>query len=134
MFARRGGTVAEESRLISAAFEFNLDSEFNDLPHQDDLRVLTYQCWRLLDLTPFEGHTKLIRGLALSFDSAILASASPSSSGLGLPLSSSSLHLIYTNDYKICICDTPPGILAQATACMLFLTDFRTQTVSPEDL
>ncbi|KAG2336713.1 WD40 repeat-like protein [Suillus weaverae] len=86
---------------------------------------------------PFEGHTKIIRGLALSFDGALLASASfdntiklwafesrqllasfhvqnPSS----LILSSDSRELAYTtstkDDHKIYICDTPPDILAQA--------------------
>jgi WD40 repeat protein len=97
--------------------------------------------------TPFEGHTKYIVGLALSFDATFLASASydetiklwafesrqllasfdvqyPSN----LILSPDSCKLAYVTctsvlsnvrlagykDHRICICDTPPDILAQA--------------------
>ncbi|KAG2339328.1 hypothetical protein BDR05DRAFT_1003437, partial [Suillus weaverae] len=87
---------------------------------------------------PFEGHTKFISGLALSFDGALLTSASYSDNTIKLwafesrqllasfdvqdpvrlILSSDSRELAYTtstkDDHKICICDTPPDILAQA--------------------
>ncbi|KAG2336706.1 WD40 repeat-like protein [Suillus weaverae] len=88
---------------------------------------------------PFEGHTKTIGGLALSFDGALLASTSGSDHTIKLwafeshqllasfdvqnlyfPLflSSDSRQLVYTtytqDDHKICICDTPPNLLAQA--------------------
>jgi WD40 repeat protein len=90
--------------------------------------------------TPFEGHTKQVRGLALSFDATFLASASydetiklwafesrqllasfdvqnPSN----LILSPDSRKLAYTtytqeDGHKICICDTPSNVLAQAQA------------------
>jgi WD40 repeat protein len=105
--------------------------------------------------TPFEGHTRHVSGLALSFDGALLASYSyddtvklwafesrqllasfdvqrPSN----LILSPDSRKLAYTTytdilsptvspelghhviigtkDHRICICDTPPDVLAQA--------------------
>ncbi|KAG2343557.1 WD40 repeat-like protein [Suillus weaverae] len=87
---------------------------------------------------PFEGHMKTIDGLALSFDGALLASASHFDHTIRLwafesrqllasfdvqnpsplILSPDSRQLAYTtyteDDYKICICDTPPDILAQA--------------------
>ncbi|KAG2339310.1 WD40 repeat-like protein [Suillus weaverae] len=86
---------------------------------------------------PFEGHTKAIGGLALSFDGALLASASADNTiklwafesrqllasfdvqnPSPLILSPDSCQLAYTtdteDDCKICICDTPPDILAHA--------------------
>jgi WD40 repeat protein len=108
--------------------------------------------------TPFEGHTKAVSGLALSFDGALLASSSyhdaiklwafESRQLLAsfdvqnpwlLILSPDSRKLAYTTytivlppltvspgtryttptykDHEICICDTPPDILAQARVC-----------------
>ncbi|KAG2738898.1 hypothetical protein P692DRAFT_20919879 [Suillus brevipes Sb2] len=102
--------------------------------------------------TPFEGHTEAVCGLALSFDDALLASASRDDTvklwafesrqllatfdvqNLGvLILSPDSRKLAYATytivppsnpdlvqvhptwaDHRICICDTPPDILAQA--------------------
>jgi WD40 repeat protein len=100
--------------------------------------------------TPFEGHTEAVCGLALSFDGALLASASRDDTvklwafesrqllatfdvqNLGvLILSPDSRKLAYATytivppsnpdlvhptwaDHRICICDTPPDILAQA--------------------
>ncbi|KIK38494.1 hypothetical protein CY34DRAFT_809291 [Suillus luteus UH-Slu-Lm8-n1] len=87
--------------------------------------------------TPFEGHTQLVTGLALSFDNALLVSASYDNTIklwafesrqllasfdiqnlLRLVLSPDSHQLAYTTfaegNYKICICDTPPDVLAQA--------------------
>ncbi|KAG1811644.1 WD40-repeat-containing domain protein [Suillus variegatus] len=85
----------------------------------------------------FEGHTKDVTGLALSFDHALLASASFDNTIklwdcesrqllasfnvqnlLRLILSPDSRQLAYTtitkDDCKICICDIPPEVLAQA--------------------
>ncbi|KAG1812152.1 WD40-repeat-containing domain protein [Suillus subaureus] len=84
----------------------------------------------------FEGHTRRIRGLTISSDGALLASASydntmklwafESRQLLAsfdvqkvevLMLSSDSRQLVYTtntNDHNIYICDTPPDILTQA--------------------
>ncbi|KIK42658.1 hypothetical protein CY34DRAFT_12217 [Suillus luteus UH-Slu-Lm8-n1] len=92
-------------------------------------------------VTPFEGHTKRIIGLALSFDGALLASAdednaiklwasdsesdgfilSPDSRKLAyvthtnvLPDSPRPEHATITEDnFRIRICNTPPDILAQ---------------------
>ncbi|KIK43120.1 hypothetical protein CY34DRAFT_804122 [Suillus luteus UH-Slu-Lm8-n1] len=87
--------------------------------------------------TPFKGHTKLVTGLALSFDDALLASASFDNTIklwafesrqllasfhvqdiFRLILSPNSHQLAYTtyteDGYKICVCDTPPKILTQA--------------------
>jgi WD40 repeat protein len=92
--------------------------------------------------TPFEGHTMRVTGLALSFDGALLASASPYDNTIklwafesrellasfdvqnpsNLILSPDSHKLAYTTytdtykDHRICICDTPPDILARAQA------------------
>jgi WD40 repeat protein len=95
--------------------------------------------------TPFEGHTKFVSGLALSFDGALLASASRDDTiklwafesrqllasfdvqrPSNLILSPDSRKLAYTTytrvssmktkDHRICICDTPPDILARAQA------------------
>jgi WD40 repeat protein len=88
--------------------------------------------------TPFQGHTDLVTGLALSFRGALLASASNDNTiklwdcesrqllasfdvqnPRILVLSPNSRQLAYTvdtedHDYKIYICDTPPEVLAQA--------------------
>jgi WD40 repeat protein len=103
--------------------------------------------------TPFEGHTDRVTGLALSFDDALIASASldktiklwafESRQLLAsfdvqhvflLVLSPDSRQLAYTTltgtrvGHTICICDTPPEILAQARVrilpkplCVLFV-------------
>jgi WD40 repeat protein len=92
--------------------------------------------------TPFKGHTKEVTGLALSFDDVLLASASfddtiklwafESRQLLAsfdvqdifkLVFSPDSRHLAYTtyttDDSKICICDTPSDVLAQARVRIL---------------
>ncbi|KAG1870956.1 kinase-like domain-containing protein [Suillus tomentosus] len=86
--------------------------------------------------TPFEGHTMLIVGLELSFDHTLLASASFDNTIklwafesrqllasfdvqdlFRLVLSPDSRQLAYTTDHcKICICDIPPDVLAQASS------------------
>ncbi|KAG2066071.1 WD40 repeat-like protein [Suillus decipiens] len=90
---------------------------------------------------PFEGHIKVVRGLALSLDGTLLASTSADSTiklwafesrqllasfdirtTFPLFLSPDSRQLIYAtydhnhnhNDLEICICDTPPDILTEA--------------------
>jgi WD40 repeat protein len=93
--------------------------------------------------TPFKGHTDRVTGLALSFDDALLASASWHDHTIKLwafesrqllasfdvqniyrlVLSPDSRQLAYTvnteSDHKICICDTPPKFLAQARVRIL---------------
>jgi WD40 repeat protein len=87
--------------------------------------------------TPFKGHTKVVTGLALSFDQTLLASISDDETIklwafesrqllasfdvqhiYRLVFSPDSRQLAYTtyitDDRKICICDIPPDILAQA--------------------
>ncbi|KAG2111093.1 hypothetical protein DEU56DRAFT_936215 [Suillus clintonianus] len=88
--------------------------------------------------TPFEGHTQLITGLALSFDGTLLASAAEDNTiklwayqsrqllasfdvqdPLTLVLSPDSRQLAYTtythsDSYKIYICNTPSDVLALA--------------------
>jgi hypothetical protein len=90
--------------------------------------------------SPFEGHADAVRGLALSFDGTLLVSASRdytiklwgcesrqlfASFEVHNPhilvLSPDSRQIAYTtytkdeDDYKICICDTPLDVLAQAS-------------------
>ncbi|KAG2111755.1 hypothetical protein DEU56DRAFT_843252 [Suillus clintonianus] len=87
--------------------------------------------------TPFEGHTKLVTGLALSFDCTLLASAARDGTiklwayesrqllasfdvqnPLTLILSPDSRQLTYTtyiyDDHNIYICNTPPDVISQA--------------------
>ncbi|KAG2343544.1 tricorn protease domain 2-containing protein [Suillus weaverae] len=130
-----------KNKSIIAAFEFSSipDSELG--PDLFDYTKTIYEFDAVtLEIVgaPFEGHTKHISGLALSFDGALLTSASYSDNTiklwafesrqllasfdvqnpLRLILSSDSRELAYTtstkDDHKICICDTPPDILAQA--------------------
>jgi WD40 repeat protein len=93
---------------------------------------------------PFKGHAKRVTGLALSFDHALLASASYDNTiklwavesrqllasfhvqnNFRLVLSPDSRQLAYTihnddkDDYKICIYDTPPNVLAEARVRIL---------------
>jgi len=96
---------------------------------------------------PFQGHTEVVTGLALSFDCALLASASYDNTiklwafesrqliasfdiqePYTLILSPDLRHLAYTRGYdpKIYICNVPPNILAsigsaqdaQSTVCI----------------
>ncbi|KAG2744610.1 WD40 repeat-like protein [Suillus brevipes Sb2] len=104
--------------------------------------------------TPFEGHTKYVTGLALSFDGILLVSASNNDNTIKLwafesrqllasfdvhnklgalilsPDSRTLAYVSYTEvllpvtrgpdytttfkDHEICICDTPPDVLAEA--------------------
>jgi WD40 repeat protein len=128
-----------ENKTIIAAFEFDFaDTEDSDL---DDFPKTIYE-FDVATLetvgAPFEGHTKFIRSLALSVDGVFLASASYNDATIklwafesrqllasfdvqhpyGLIFSPDSQQLVYAtdikDDYKICICDTPPDVLAQA--------------------
>ncbi|KAG1760174.1 WD40-repeat-containing domain protein [Suillus occidentalis] len=90
---------------------------------------------------PFEGHGKVVTGLALSFDNVLLVSASFDNAIKlwafesrqllasydikainSLVLSPDSRKIAYaantTGDHKICVCDTPPDVLAQARNIM----------------
>ncbi|KAG2343572.1 WD40 repeat-like protein [Suillus weaverae] len=131
-----------KNKTIIAAFEFSfIPYSVSDL---DDYLYYTKTIYEFDAVTletvgaPFEGHTKNISGLALSFDGALLASASYFDNTIKLwafesrqllasfdvqnpsplILSPDSRQLTYTtyteDDRKICICDTPPDILAQA--------------------
>jgi WD40 repeat protein len=90
--------------------------------------------------SPFEGHTKLITGLALSFDGALLASAAGDDTiklwafesrqllasfdvqnPFTLILSPDARQLVYTTFSAIIVCNTPPDILASVRICHLHL-------------
>jgi WD40 repeat protein len=131
------------NQTVIAAFEFTADSE-SELGVYDTAKT-TYEFDAITLETvgaPFEGHTKTIGGLALSFDHALLASTSyddtiklwafqsrqllasvdiPNLSRLVLSPNSHQLaYTVYTaGDCKICICDTPPDVLAQARVRIL---------------
>jgi WD40 repeat protein len=125
-----------KNKTIIAAFDFNFTADL-------DLYDFTKTIYEFNPVTleavgaPFEGHTKSIRCLALSVDGALLASSSHDDTiklwafesrqvlasfdvqnPSHLILSPDSRQLVYTtntkDDYKICICDTPPDVLAQA--------------------
>jgi WD40 repeat protein len=122
------------NKNIIAAFKFT-ENDFTTI-HEIDASTLETVG------TPFKGHTEHITDLALSFDHALLASASRDNTIklwdfesrqlfasfdvqnlFRLVLSPNSRQLAYTthtkdND-KIFICDTPPDILAQARVCIL---------------
>ncbi|KAG2110799.1 WD40-repeat-containing domain protein [Suillus clintonianus] len=120
------------NKTILAAFNFT-----------DDLDAKTIYEFNALTLetvgTPFEGHTRLVTGLALSSDNTLLASASANNTInlwafesrqllasldvqdlFTLALSPDSRKIAYTTatydeyKHKICICDIPRDVLAQA--------------------
>jgi WD40 repeat protein len=118
------------NKTIIAAFSFTKDDDPKTIYEFDGLTLETVG-------SPFEGHTDLVRGLALSFDGALLASTSQDNTiklwafesrqllasfdaqdPLRLILSPDSRQLAYAtttkDDCKICICDTPPDVLSQA--------------------
>ncbi|KAG1859349.1 quinon protein alcohol dehydrogenase-like superfamily [Suillus subalutaceus] len=119
-----------KNKTIIAAFEFSFTDQDDDAKTIYEFDAVTLGTVG----APFEGHTKSVGGLALSFDDALLASASDDltiklwafesrqllasfdvQNAFPLILSSDSRQLVYTkDDNKICICDTPPNILAQA--------------------
>jgi WD40 repeat protein len=133
-----------KNKNILAAFSFTEDDYSAKTIYEFDASTLETVG------TPFEGHTKDVNGLALSFDGTLLASSSDDDTiklwaveshqllasfdvqNLGLLiLSPNSCKLAYTTwtvvpssnsalpdttlqDRRICICDTPPDVLAQA--------------------
>jgi WD40 repeat protein len=128
-----------KNKTIIAAFQFNFtaDSDLIDFPKT----IYEFDAITLDTVgAPFEGHTKFIRCLALSVDGTLLASSSyddtiklwafESRQVLAsfdvqntdcLIFSPDSCQLVYTtyeNGSKICICDTPPDVLAQARVCI----------------
>ncbi|KAG2343537.1 WD40 repeat-like protein [Suillus weaverae] len=133
-----------KNKTIIAAFKFKFSfvaDSVSDLDIDDHTKsIYEFDAVTLKTVgAPFEGHTKHISGLALSFDDTLLASASGSENTIKLwafesrqllasfdvqniafPLflSPDSCQLVYLtstkDDHKICICDTPPDILAQA--------------------
>jgi WD40 repeat protein len=119
-----------KNKNIIAAFGFTEDDIITTIYEFDASTLETVG-------TPFKGHTEHITGLALSFHGALLASASNDNTiklwdcesrqllasfdvqnPRILVLSPNSRQLAYTvdtkDDCKICICDTPPEVLAQA--------------------
>jgi WD40 repeat protein len=129
------------NKNLLAAFSFTKDDDQYDANEAMTIHEFDASTLETVGI-PFEGHTRFVTGLALSFDGALLASASydgtiklwafESRRQLlasfkvqnlrALILSPDSRKLAYTtytkdtNDYKICICDTPPDILALAQA------------------
>ncbi|KAG1807271.1 quinon protein alcohol dehydrogenase-like superfamily [Suillus subaureus] len=129
---------SNKNKTIIAAFKFDFTADSDQ--YDNAKTIYEFDAVTLETVgAPFEGHTKSIGGLALSFDGALLASASYDNTIklwafasrqllasfniqvhniVRLILSPDSRQLAYiinnNNDYKICICDTPPGILAQA--------------------
>jgi WD40 repeat protein len=132
-----------KNQNILAAFSFTKDDDAKTIYEFDASTLETVG-------TPFEGHTELVIGLALSFDGALLASSSEDDTiklwafqsrqllasfdvqnPWHLILSPDSRNLAYTTytelpssnpaspnpiskDDRICICDTPLDVLAQA--------------------
>jgi WD40 repeat protein len=136
-FDHLAGTVTpvfwtNNNENIVAAFRFT----------EDDETIYEFDASTLETVgTPFKGHTKHVTGLALSFDNALLASASFDNTIklwafesrqllasfhvqdiFRLVLSPDSRQLAYTtstiDNHNIYICDTPLDILAQARACI----------------
>ncbi|KAG1760178.1 WD40-repeat-containing domain protein [Suillus occidentalis] len=132
-----------KNKTVITAFKFTTDSASIKQPDVDDasshLKMIYEFDASTLETVgaPFEGHGKLVTGLALSFDNALLVSASfhnaiklwafESRQLLAsydikaihsLVLSPDSRKIAYAantkDDYKICICDIPPDVLAQA--------------------
>jgi WD40 repeat protein len=136
-----GGTLSPvfwttNNKTIIASFSFTTDVPAKTVYEFDASTLETVG-------TPFE-HTEHITGLALSFDNTLLASASKDNTIKlwafesrqllasfdvhaqdlhELVLSPNSRQLAYTvgtkDDNKICICDTPPEVFAQARVRIL---------------
>ncbi|KAG1737356.1 hypothetical protein EDD22DRAFT_342942 [Suillus occidentalis] len=138
-----------KNKTVITTFDFTTDSESIKLPDMADdgswgpKMIYEFDASTLETVgAPFEGHGKVVTGLALSFDNALLVSASfhnaiklwafESRQLLAsydikaihsLVLSPDSRKIAYaantTGDHNICICDTPPDVLAQARVRML---------------
>jgi WD40 repeat protein len=127
-----------KDKTIVAAFNFK-DQDHTSGPewsqsYDEPKTIYEFDASTLQTISaPFEGHTNIIRGLALSFDGALLTSASSdrtiklwafesrqllASFDVHAPdhliFSPNSHQLAYTtwDETKIYICDTPPHILA----------------------
>jgi WD40 repeat protein len=134
---RLGGTYSpvfwtKNNKTIIAAFGFTEDDVISTIYEFDASTLETVG-------TPFKGHPSYVTGLALSFDDALIASASLDNTIklwafesrqliasfhvqhiFRLVLSPNSRQLAYTqDDEKICICDIPPKVLAQARVRIL---------------
>ncbi|KAG2055093.1 WD40 repeat-like protein [Suillus hirtellus] len=131
-----GGTSApmfwtNNNETFMAALNFTTDDDASAIYEFDASTLETVGA-------PFEGHTKDVTGLALSFDHALLASASFDNTiklwdcesrqllasfnvqnPRALILSPDLRQLAYTtntkDDYKVCICNTPPDVLAHTS-------------------
>jgi WD40 repeat protein len=126
-----------KNKTIIAAFSFTRGDGIRTIYEFDPSTLVTVG-------TPFQGHTGRVTGLALSFDDTLLTSASHDSTIklwpfesrqllasfdvqniFRLVLSPNSRQLAYTvaintkDGYKICICDTPPDVLAKARVRIL---------------
>ncbi|KAG1807273.1 WD40-repeat-containing domain protein [Suillus subaureus] len=129
------------NKTIIAALEFSTTTSTKSEPdlYDDAKTIYEFDASTLETVgAPFEGHTARIGSLALSFDGALLTSASHLDNTIKLwafesrqllasfdirgphrlILSPDSRQLVYTSyiedGYKICVCDTPSDILAQA--------------------
>jgi WD40 repeat protein len=121
------------NKNILSAFSFTKDHDTKAIYEFDASTLNTVG-------TPFEGHTLYVTDLALSFDGALLASASTEDNTIKLwafdtrqllasfdvqnpitlilsPNSCKLAYTTYTKDHRIYICDTPPDVLAQARVC-----------------
>jgi WD40 repeat protein len=117
-----------KNKTIIAAFTFT-DDHANTIYEFDASTLETIG-------SPFEGHTKLITGLALSDNDALLASASVDDTiklwavksrqllasfdvqnPFTLMLSPDASQLVYTTYSAIVVCNTPPGILVSVHIC-----------------
>ncbi|KAG1794671.1 WD40-repeat-containing domain protein [Suillus plorans] len=131
-----GGTSApifwtNNNENFMAALNFTTDDDASAIYEFDASTLETVGA-------PFEGHTKDVTGLALSFYHALLVSASFDNTiklwdyesrqllasfnvqnPRALILSPDSRQLAYTtntkDDYKICICNTPPDVLVHTS-------------------
>lgn len=129
------------NKTIVAAFTFTLD-DATTIYEFDALTLETVGA-------PFEAHTKIVRGLALSFDNTLLASAADDNTikvwafesrqllasfnaqtPVTLILSPDSSQLAYTTGRKIYICNTPPDILA-SVRCALEARDGTSSDKNP---
>jgi WD40 repeat protein len=147
------------NKNITAAFSFTKDDNVTSIYEFDASTLQTVG-------TPFKGHTGTVAGLALSFDHALLASASRNDETIKLwafesrqllasfdvqepqilVLSPNSRRLAYTvveteDGRRICICDIPLKVFAQARVrilpthvlfvCQHSITEYSTHKVKP---
>jgi WD40 repeat protein len=129
-----------KNKTIIAAFEFHFTADLDVYDFSNTIYEFDAVTLETVGAS-FQGHTKLIDGLALSSDGTLLASSSSSDDTIKLwafesrqvlasfdvqntdclIFSPDSCQLVYTtyeNGSKICICDTPLGVLTQARVCL----------------